>query len=180
MAGYNYNLPDTSTRQKLMGISQSFAPDINPYYQMLQREGQNALRQSFGAAQQDIGMQFTPLMRQAQSRLGGSPLLADSGYSNRLNRQLQQGAFGELSNRYGQAAANQSQNQLQALERLIQMRLGSQSDILSSLLGTAQKKRGPWGAIGAGIGAIGGTLLAPGPGTVAGAKAGGAMGGYGY
>jgi hypothetical protein len=93
---------------------------------------------------------------------------------------LQGGAFGQLSDAYSQAAASQSQNQLAALERLIQTRLGGQQDILASLLGSAKKKRGPWGAIGAGIGAIGGSLLAPGPGTVAGAKAGGAVGGYDY
>jgi len=163
MAGYSYNLPDTSTRQKLLGVSQSFAPDIMPYYQMLQREGQNSLRQSFGAAQQSIGSQFTPAMRQAQSFLGGHNLLADSGYANRLNRQLQQGAYGQLTNAYGQAAANQSQNQLSALERLIQQRLGSQSDILSALLGTAQKKKtfGDYagGLVGSGLGVLGGSYL---------------------
>ena len=163
MAGYNYAIPDTSTRNKLMGVASSFAPDIDPYYQMLQREGQNSLRQSFGAAQQDIGQQFTPAFRQAQSFLGGRGLLADSGYANRLNRQLQQGAFGELSNRYGQAAADQSKNQLSALERLIQMRLGGQQDILASLLGSAQKKKtfGDYagGIAGAGLGfALGGPL----------------------
>ena len=160
MGAYDYALPDTSTRQRLMGVAQSFAPNIDPYYAMLQREGQNALKQSFGAAQQDIGQQFTPLMRNAQSFLGGRGLLADSGYANRLNRQLQAGAFGELSNRYGQAAANQSQNQLAALERLIQTRLGGQQDILASLLGSAKKKKSAMdyagGVVGTGLGILGG------------------------
>lgn len=138
---YDYNLPDTSTRNKLLGISNAFAPNIDPYFARIQQGGRDALQQSFGAAQQNIGAQFSPAFRQAQSFLGGRPLLADSGYANRLNRQMQQGAFGQLTNAYGQAAADQSQQQLSALERLIQMRLGSQQDILSSLLGSAQKKK---------------------------------------
>ena len=163
MGAYDYALPDTRTRQKLMGVSQSFAPDIDPYYARLQTEGQRALQQSFGAAQQNIASQFSPLMRNAQSFLGGRPLLADSGYANRLNRQLQQGAFGQLSDAYGQAAANQSQNQLAALERLIQTRLGGQQDILASLLGSAQKKKTAMdyagGVVGSGLGILGGSYL---------------------
>jgi len=157
MAGYNLFLPDTSTRNKLMGVSQSFAPDFNPYYQQLKDEGARSLKGAFGLANQQVAQQFSPMFRAAQSRLGGQPLLADSGYANRLNRQLQSGAFGELSNRYGQAAQSQTENQLSALERLIQQRLGSQSDILASLLGTAQKKKtfGDYagGLVGTGLGA---------------------------
>lgn len=160
---YSYALPDTSTRNKLMQLSQSFAPNIDPYYARLQQEGQRALQQSFGAAQQNIGAQFTPAMRGAQSFLGGRPLLADSGYANRLNRQLQAGAFGQLSNAYGDAAARQSESQLSALERLIQMRLGGQQDILAALLGTAQKKRSLGdtlgGVVGTGLGILGGSYL---------------------
>ena len=169
MPGYDIFLPDTSTRRKLMGLSGQFAPDIDPYYARLRQEGQRALQQSFGAAQQDIGQQFSPLFRMAQSRLGGQPLLADSGYANRLNRQLQQGAFGQLSNAYGQAAAGQAQNQLGALERLIQMRLGGQQDILATLMGQARKKPGfgdyAGQVLGTGLGAwAGGGFKMPGGG----------------
>ena len=155
--GYSYNLPDTSTRQKMLELSQSMSPDYNPYYDQYKREGQQSLRQNFNAAQQSIGAQFTPLMRMAQSRLGGSPLLADSGYSNRLNRQLQQGAFGQLSNAYGEAAGRQSENQLSALERMIQQRLGSQGDFMNSLYSSGQKPKtfGDYagGVLGTGLGA---------------------------
>lgn len=154
--GYSYNLPDTSTRQKLMQASQSMSPDFNPYYDQYKQEGAASLRGAFGLANQQVAQQFSPIFRQAQSRLGGSPLLADSGYANRLNRQLQSGAMNELSNRYGQAAQGQSENQLSALERLIQMRLGSQGDIMAKLLGTAQKKTtfGDYagGVLGTGLG----------------------------
>ena len=154
---YSYNLPDTSTRQKLTGLSQSMAPDFSQYYDQIKSEGANSLRGAFGLANQQVAQQFSPMFRMAQSRLGGQPLLADSGYANRLNRQLQSGALGELSNRYGQAAQSQSENQLSALERLIQQRLGSQSDIMSALLGTAQKKKtfGDYagGLVGTGLGA---------------------------
>lgn len=160
MGAYDYNLPDSSTRQKLMQMSQQFAPDIDPYYDRLKREGGASLRGAFGLANQEVAQQFSPMFRAAQSRLGGAGLLADSGYANRLNRQLQQGAFGELSNRYGQAAQSQSENQLSALERLIQMRLGGQQDILSSLLGSAQKKRNLGDALGGVVGAALGTATA--------------------
>lgn len=160
---YTYNLPDTSTRQKLMGLSQSLAPDFNPYYDQYKREGAASLRGAFGLANQQVAQQFSPIFRQAQSRLGGSPLLADSGYANRLNRQLQSGAMNELSNRYGMAAQGQSENQLSALERLIQQRLGSQQDIIGALLGTAQKKKtfGDYagGLVGSGLGILGGSYL---------------------
>lgn len=173
---FEYNLPDTSTRQKLMSLASGFAPDINPYYQQLRGEGRRSLQDSFGLASQQVAQQFSPMFRMAQSRLGGQPLLADSGYANRLNRQLQAGAFGELSNRYGQAAQSQSENQLSALERLIQMRLGSQQDILSSLLGSAQKKKtfGDYlgGIVGGGLGTLGGSYLS-GYGSAAGKRAGG-------
>lgn len=154
---YTYALPDTSTRQKLLQLSQSFAPDIDPYYSRYKAESANALRQNFGLANQQVAQQFSPVFRMAQSRLGGSPLLADSGYANRLNRQLQAGSFGQLANLQGEAAGRASENQLSALERLIQMRLGSQQDILAQLMGTAQKKKtvGDYagGLIGTGLGA---------------------------
>jgi len=141
LGGYNLFLPDTSTRNKILGTANSFTPDITPYYQQIQGAGNQALQQAFGAAQQKIGAQFSPMFRLAQARLGANPLLADSGYANRLNRQLQSEAFGQLSGAYGEAAANQAQTQQSALERLIQQKLGMQGDILSSILGTAQKKK---------------------------------------
>lgn len=157
MPKYQYNLPDLDTQQKMLQIAGAYGPNIDPDYERYKLEGQRSLQQNFGAAQQRIGAQFSPLMRMAQSRLGGSPLLADSGYSNRLNRQLQQGAFGQLSDAYGEAAAGQSRDQLSALERLIQTRIGSRQDILAQIMGSAQKKKNfgdyAGAAIGTGLGA---------------------------
>jgi len=150
-------LPDTSTRQKIQNTLSGFSPDITPYYQQIQGAGDAALQKAFGAAQQKIGAQFSPMFRLAQARLGANPLLADSGYANRLNRQLQSEAFGQLSGAYGEAAANQAQSQQGALERLIQAKLGMQGNILQSILGTAQKKKNfgdyAGAAIGTGLGA---------------------------
>src|SRR3990167_8223432 len=119
---YEYALPDTSTRQKMMGYAESAAPsdaDIMKYLAMIRSQGQASLRNTFGAAQADIGQQFNPAMRMAQARLGANPLLGDSGYANRLNRQLQTAAFTDLSGRYGNAAARQSESEGSALQNLI-------------------------------------------------------------
>lgn len=164
---YDMFLPDTSTRRKMSGISEQFAPDINQYLPQLQQYGDAALQKAFGAAQQRLGQQFSPMFRLAQARLGGQPLLADSGYANRLNRQLQGQAFGDLSNAYGDAAAQQAQFQQSALERLIQARIGGQQNILQSIMGSAQKKKN--------VGDYAGSIL----GTGAGAFLGGFGSGYG-
>lgn len=143
----------------MLGMAEQYSPDIAPYMQQIQGYGDQALQRSFGAAQQRIGQQFSPMFRMAQARLGGQPLLADSGYANRLNRQLQTSAFSELSGAYGDAAAQQAQSQQSALERLIQARLGSRQDILSSILGSAQKKKGLGDYAGQMVGSVGGAAL---------------------
>lgn len=157
-----YDAPtlDTSTRQKLLDQANQFAlsdADIARYMAMIQQQGQRGLQDAFGAAQANIGAQFTPAMRMAQSRLGGAGPLADSGYANRLNRQLQQSAFGDLSRAYGTAAAGQSQTYLQALQNMINQRLGERSQYLSAGLGGVQKKAkfGDYlgGLVGTGLGA---------------------------
>lgn len=125
-------------------------------FAMIQGAGRNALQQNFDAAQQRIGAQFSPAMRTASARLGGNPLLADSGYANRLNRQLQTAAFGDLSNAYEQAAAENANQQMSALERLLQARFGG----TQQLLGGAQKKQ----SAGSQLAGFGGQLLGAGLG----------------
>src|SRR3990172_9503014 len=96
---YEAFLPDTSTRNKMLQAAEAFAPsmgEIGGYADMYRGRGKQALQDYFGSAQADIGAQFTPTMRLASARLGGRPLLADSGYANRLNHQLQTAAFGDL------------------------------------------------------------------------------------
>ena len=138
-----YSVPafDTSTRNKLVQQADQFSGDFMPYFQQLQSQGNAALQKSFAAAQQSIGQQFTPAFRMAQQRLGGSPLLADSGYANRLNRQLQQSAFGDLSNQYGQASAAQAQQQQSLLGQLIQQKLAARNQYLNNAMQGAQKKK---------------------------------------
>ena len=144
---YEFPTLDTSQRQKFGTMLDMLAP-VDPYMQKIQGFGDQALQRAFSAAQQRIGSQFTPAMRMAQSRLGGSPLLADSGYANRLNRQLQGAAFGDLSNAYGDAASQQAMAQQSALERLIQARFGT----AQQMMGGIQKKK-------SGFGSAAGTVL---------------------
>lgn len=157
-----YSVPtlDTTQRNRVIGQANQFATsdaDIARYLQMLRGEGQRGLQDAFGAAESRIGQQFTPAMRMAQSRLGGAPLLADSGYANRLNRQLQTSAYGDLSNAYSQAASQNSQTQLQALQNLINQRLQERAGYINAALGGVQQKRSTGdylaGIAGAGLGA---------------------------
>lgn len=140
-----YDVPtlDTKNRQKLLDQANQFAlsdADIQRYMGMIQQQGQRGLQDQFSAAQANIGAQFSPTMRMATARLGANPLLGDSGYANRLNRQIQTAAFGDLSRAYGSAAAGQSQSYLSALQNLINQRLGERSQYLQAGLGGVQKK----------------------------------------
>ena len=130
---------DTSQRNKMMQQLDQFY-NIPQYQQMLQSQGNQALQRNFGAAQDRIGAQFGPVQRMATARLAGSPLLADSGYANRLNRQIQTSAFGDLSRAYGDASAENANSQMGALERLIQARFGA----TNQMFGNAQRKQSPW------------------------------------
>jgi hypothetical protein len=160
---YDVFMPDTSTRNKLLGTANQFATsdaDIMRYLAMIRSQGQQGLQQAFGAAQADIGAQFQPTMRMATARLGANPLLGDSGYANRLNRQIQGAAFGDLSRAYGNAAAQQGQTELSALQNLINQRLGERSGYLQAMLGSAQKKKNTGDYLGQFGGAALGAALA--------------------
>jgi len=159
---------DTSQRKKINQQADQFAlsdADIARYLQMLHSQGQQGLQQSFGAAQQSIGQQFTPAMRMAQARLGAGGPLADSGYANRLNRQLQTAAYGDLTRSYGNAAAQQGQREYGSLQDLINQRLGQRSAFIQAAMGGAQKKA----KAGDYLASLGGSVL----GSAAGAFAGG-------
>jgi hypothetical protein len=160
-----YSVPtyDTRTRAKISQQADQFSGDYAPYFKEIQGQGDMALQRAFAAAQQNIGQQFTPAFRMAQQRLGGSPLLADSGYANRLNRQLQTSAYGDLSNQYGQAAASQAQQQQSLLAQLIQQKLAARNEFIQGTMAGTQKKKGfgdyAGAVLGAGIGAFGGPAL---------------------
>ena len=160
---------DTSTRQKLLGMLDTFY-NVPQNFAMIQGAGQNALRQNFDAAQERIGAQFAPVQRMATARLAGSPLLADSGYANRLNRQIQTSAFGDLSRAYGQSSADNANSQLSALERLLQARFQGTQQLLG---GVQEKKKGSaWGTVGSVVGAGAGALIGGPAGAYAGYQAG--------
>ena len=166
MAGYDMFLPDTATRQKMLQQAEMFAPsmeEILGYTNQYRTRGKQALQDYFGTAQADIGAQFNPAMRLATARLGANPLLGDSGYANRLNRQLQTAAFGDLSRRYGQAAAGQSEGELGMLQQLINARLGAKQNYLQGVMGGAKKKKGFWDTMGGFAGSyLGNMRLDPG------------------
>src|SRR5512139_601464 len=128
---------------------------IEPRLARYRQLGQDALNQYFGAAQANIGAQFTPTMRMASARLAGQPLLANSGYANRLNRQIQTAAFGDLSRAYGDAAAQQAQGGLDFYQNLLGQRYG----LLGSMYGSAQKKKNKADYLGAGLGTAAGAYL---------------------
>jgi hypothetical protein len=151
---YEFPMLDTSQRAKFQQMLQMLAP-TDQYFSQIQGAGRNALQQNFDAAQSRIGAQFNPVMRLASARLAGSPLLADSGYANRQNRQIQTAAFGDLSRAYGDASAENANSQLGALERLLQARMQTAGNIY----GGAQKKQSGWAsALGAGLGTAGAFL----------------------
>ena len=157
-----YELPslDTSHREKFMTMLNMLAP-TDQYFQQIQGASNKALQSNFDAAQSRIGAQFSPIQRMATARLGGSPLLADSGYANRLNRQIQTSAFGDLSRAYGDASAQNAQGQLGALQRLLEARMGVAGNMYG---GITEKKKGGVGSTigglaGAGLGAFGGPAL---------------------
>ena len=149
---------DTSQRNKLQGMLDQFY-NIPQNQRLLQSAGDQALQRNFAAAQDRIGAQFAPVQRLATARLAGSPLLADSGYANRLNRQIQTSAFGDLSRAYGDASAQNANSQLGALERLLQARFAG----TQQLLGGINKKRSTGQQIadfgGQALGAVAGAFI---------------------
>ena len=151
---YETYLPDTSQQLKMAGTADNLLaiPARLAQYRAL---GKNALNDYFQQAQANIGAQFAPTMRLASARLAANPLLGDSGYANRLNRQIQTAAFGDLSRQYGTAAAEQSQGELGMLQNLLQQRYG----LLSGMYGSAQKKQKFGDYLGSVAGSLGGAAL---------------------
>lgn len=144
--------------------------------------GKQQLQDYYGQIQQDIGAQFNPAFRLAQSRLAGSPLLADSGYANRLNRQLQQGAFSDLTSRYGAGANELAGGNLAALRQMLQQRQAAQHGLLGDYFSQKSRyaqrpKRSLLGGLGSLVGTAGGALIGGPPGAAAGGSIGGSIGG---
>ena len=96
-------------------------------YSQLGGLGKQQLQDYYGQIQQDIGAQFNPAFQMAQSRLAGIPV--QGGYANRLGRQLQQGAYSDLTSRYGNAANELAGGNLSALREMLAQRNQAQSGL---------------------------------------------------
>ena len=181
----DFNPLDTSQRQKVLDIVNQLAnaglsdADIQRYFQGAESQGQQALQQYYNSAGLALGQQFSPQFEQAQNRLGASPLLANSGYANRLNAQLQSDLYARLAGQYGGAASNMAEQNVGFLRNLYGQKIGQRGALLGAAYQTmtTRPKRQRWyqQAISAG-----GQLLGAGVGALSGRGGGGAaQGDYG-
>jgi hypothetical protein len=166
---------DTSNRAKLAQTIQSLADaglsdsDILNYFNQAQGLGRQSLQDYFNVAGTNIAHQFSPQFEQARNTLGSNPLLADSGYANRLNRQLLGDLYSRMAGDYGQRASDQSGANLGFYRDLVGQRAGLRSNLAQQAYGAIQKTGigalvgGPAGA--AAGGSIGGSLGGPMPTT---------------
>lgn len=108
------------------GLSDS---EIGAYFQQAQGLGKQSLSDYFNQAGTAIGQQFEPAFAGARDTLGANPLLADSGYANRLNRQIMTDLGARLSGDYGARAADESSKNLDFYRSLVGQRTGLRSDL---------------------------------------------------
>lgn len=129
-----YVMPDWKKVQQGKDIASTlFNPnDIWGYGAKLQQAGQGALR---GYAENVLGQQFTPQFAAARAGLAANPLLADSGFANRLNRRVLSDAYGAYMGQVGQMGM-QTQD---ILAQLLQQRLGQRGQLLGQMLQPYQK-----------------------------------------
>lgn len=164
-----------------MGLSEA---DIIRYLGQSQALGRSALDQYINQAGLAIGQEFQPQFEAGRNFLGANPLLADSGYANRLNRQLMTDLQSRLSGAYTGAASDFARGDVNYLQALQQQRAGLTSGLAgqayNTILNPPQKRRGGFlGAVGQIGGAVAGGLLGGPAGAAAGYQAGGSLGGSG-
>jgi hypothetical protein len=132
--------------------------EIAGYFQQAQGLGRQSLSDYFNQAGTAIGAQFEPQFESARNTLGASPLLADSGYANRLNRQILTDLGARLSSDYGARAADESSRNLGFYRDLVGQRTGLRSGLASqayqTFTGLPHKKK-----IGEQLLEAGGSLL---------------------
>lgn len=174
---------DTVLALANLGLSQSDIASLLGQSQVL---GRSALEDYMNAAGMQIGQSFQPQFDQARNFLGANPLLADSGYANRLNRQLLTDLAARESGAFNDAAAQQAQNQVNYLQSLQGQRIGLRQNLAgqayNTIMNPPKKQSTKDKIIGAGAqvaGAVGGALLGGPPGAAAGYQAGGALGSSG-
>ena len=159
---------------------------IMEYLGQSQALGRSALDDYMNAAGMQIAQSFQPQFDQARSYLGANPLLADSGYANRLNRQLLTDLAARESSAFNTAAADQANRQVGYLQSLrgqqVGLRSGLANQAYNTILHPPQKPSTRQRIIGA-AGQIGGAVvggLAGGPpGAAVGSRIGGSLGGGG-
>lgn len=178
----DFNPLDTSQRQKVLQIIQQLADaglsdaDIMNYFGQAQTLGKQSLGDYLSTAGTAISRQFQPQIDQTRDFLGANPLLADSGYSNRLGRQILTDLAERTSQDYNREAANLSGQNMDFYRNLVGQRVGLKSGLAGNAYQTmvASPKKKKIGqqlldigtqlagsAIGAAVGSPGG---APGAG----------------
>lgn len=138
-------------RAVLKGRAQAASEVQDPYNEFL-AAGAKALPQLYAPAYRGISQQFAPQFEGARNMFAQNPALANSGGAFRLNRILQQGAFGSLANSMGQASAGVQQGGLDLLGSLIQRRQEERYR-------REAEKRGKKGGVGRALGSIAGAGL---------------------
>lgn len=120
------------------------------YYNQYVNTAKASLPRLFAPAYGAISQQFAPQFQQAHNYLSANPALANSGAGSALNRQLLQGAYGQLGQAMTGATADTYKGGLDLLGQLIAQRQNAR------LQQEQQKKKGfnPLGAVGAGLSLI--------------------------
>src|SRR6267142_441756 len=167
-----------------LGLSQN---DIYNFLAQSKAQGRSALDEYMNAAGMNIAQSFQPQFDQARSYLGANPLLADSGYANRLNRQLLTDLATRESGAFNTAAADQANQQVGYLQSLQGQRIGARQGLAGQAFDTILKppQKQPWwkqaagAVVGAGVGALTGGLVGAGVGAASALSSPGG-GQYGY
>lgn len=182
-----YDVPtlDTSTREKLLNTVRGLQDagysmdDIMRYFQTTQAAGRSSLNDYFRSAGDAIALRYVPQFDQARDTLGASPLLADSGYANRLNRQILTDLGSRMSADFGERAANQAASGTDYLRDLLSRRAQYAADLArQGYAGVQKKQKNSWAAPLAQIGGtVAGALIGGPPGAAIGSSLGGSFAG---
>lgn len=131
----DFNPLDTRGRAKVLAIIQQLSDfglspeEIQNAFQSTQNAGRGALQDYYNTAGLAIGQQFQPTFQGARDFLGANPLLADSGYANRLNRQILTDLGGRLTSDYGQHAADMAGQNVDFYRNLFNQRFNQRGQL---------------------------------------------------
>jgi hypothetical protein len=119
----------------LSGLGLSDA-DILKYLSESRTLGRSALDDYMNAAGMSIAQSFQPQFDTARNTLGANPLLADSGYANRLNRQLLTDLASRESGAFNNAAADFARGDVGYLQGLRGQQVGLRSNLANQAYNT--------------------------------------------